>query len=98
PQSKAIQLTPMEAAVIQACDGERVAKEIAEQLMNDPLIECECEEDVYAILDRLVASGLISWQFEVPWTLCPPFGWHIDTNFFRQLEQIRDVATRNRAS
>jgi Lantibiotic dehydratase, N terminus len=98
PQGQPLQLTPQEAAVMRACDGERTAGEMAEQLVQDKPLGFEREEAVYAILQRLDQSGLISWRFDVPWALRPPYDWHIETNFWRRLERISDRAVRDRAT
>ncbi|HYP25639.1 MAG TPA: lantibiotic dehydratase, partial [Blastocatellia bacterium] len=97
PRGGAIQLTSREAAAMRLCDGEQPAKEIAARLTGDASLGFEREEDVYAVLDRLRASDLISWQFEVPWTLSPPHDWHIETNLFHRIERIGDAECRDRA-
>ena len=54
------------AAVIQACDGERTAHQIARQLRGDSSLEINGEQQVYRILEGLCEMGLIGWSIEVP--------------------------------
>lgn len=53
-------LSPVEAAALAACDGERTAAEIAGSL---PLPRVD---DGYLLLERLVEAGVLRWEFDVP--------------------------------
>jgi Lantibiotic dehydratase, N terminus len=84
-------LPPGQAAVLQLCDGERVAKDIAMDLLQTPATGLQSEEEVYQILDHLGGSGLISWSFEIP---VQP---NADRILRRQLERIDDERRRRPA-
>jgi hypothetical protein len=59
-------LAPVHAAVLRACDGERIAKDIAAELIGNPAGGLGSEEDVYNILGHFNKRGLIFWTFEIP--------------------------------
>ncbi|HEX8136905.1 MAG TPA: lantibiotic dehydratase [Pyrinomonadaceae bacterium] len=64
-------LSAEQALVLQACDGERLAKEIALDLISRRAAGLKTEADVYGVLDYLKQRGLISWTFEIPVKLHP---------------------------
>ena len=59
-------LAPAEAAVLACCDGRRAAADIARELVADHRGGLRKAEDVYLLLDRLVAKGILRWTLEVP--------------------------------
>ncbi len=59
-------LNPRHAAVLEACDGVRTAKEIALSLAGRPDSDFKNEAEVYAVLKILVSRGLIFWDFCIP--------------------------------
>jgi hypothetical protein len=84
-------LSPQEAAVLQACDGERTAREIAGRLLRDAALGLSLEAEVYQLLELFEGMGLIAWTLEVPVTL------HPDRVLRRALEKIEDEELRTRA-
>ena len=57
-------LTPADAAVLGACDGVLRACDVAASLRGREGLEQDA--DVFAALERLVASRLVVWKLEVP--------------------------------
>jgi lantibiotic biosynthesis dehydratase-like protein len=55
-----------QAAVIEACDGQKTAKQIAEAILRDSANDLRSEEGVYRFLDALESKGLISREIELP--------------------------------
>ena len=66
PFKKSIQLSPAQAAILQSCDGERTAEEIAIDLIYDSGSEINSEVEVFNFLSDSRDRGLITWAFEVP--------------------------------
>jgi len=66
-----IQLLPVQAAVLQACDGVRTAREIALSLLKSPGSKFRNEKEIYNILEFLRTCGAILWSLEVPFELRP---------------------------
>ncbi|HKG20273.1 MAG TPA: lantibiotic dehydratase, partial [Blastocatellia bacterium] len=97
PSERPATMTEKEAAIIEACDGLQIAKEMAKRIAADSSLKIRDEDEVYQILDRLDSRGLISWRFEVPWNLRVPSEWHIEANFRSRLECIGDRDIRRRA-
>jgi hypothetical protein len=60
------ELPPAYAALLAACDGETAASAIAAQLVATPDLELGSVEEVYELLDELVANRLVIWTLEVP--------------------------------
>lgn len=75
-----VPVTADERDVLRACDGERTAREIAGAVGGD----------VFAILDRLVAMGLVSWRLEVAPQL------HPERELQSRIERIGDAEVRAR--
>ncbi|GAB3183378.1 surfactin synthase thioesterase subunit [Micromonospora palomenae] len=62
PGRPPVPLSPVEAALLAAVDGCRPAY----QLVADPAVGLRRAEDGYALLDRLVARELITWDAALP--------------------------------
>ncbi|HEY0194604.1 MAG TPA: lantibiotic dehydratase [Kofleriaceae bacterium] len=52
--------------LIEACDGTRSARAIAEALAAEPGLELESPDEVYDLLDELAEARLVIWRLEVP--------------------------------
>jgi hypothetical protein len=91
PLEKPTTLTPKQAAVLQACDGQRIAREIAADLMRDPRSQISSEAELYRILEGMQAIGLVSWTLEVPLESRP------ERTLRRLLERIGDETLRRPA-
>jgi len=94
PVRKPLLLSSDEVAVLQACDGERTAKQIAAAINENPATELRGEQDVYQVLERLQELGAVSWKVEVPWTMRVPEEWQVELNLRRVLERIGDEHLR----
>jgi hypothetical protein len=87
PFKKNIQLSPVQAAILRLCDGERTAEEIAIDLIYDSGIEINSEVEVFNFLAELRDKGLITWAFEVP----------LKPNSERELRKLIDRIMDDRA-
>lgn len=87
------ELSPLQARVLSACDGDRTAQSIARTLLADTSLGLKGEAEVYAVLEDYVSRGLLLWRFEVPTVGRTTY---IDV-FRRQLERIEDAALRQQA-
>lgn len=70
PNGRSLNIAPMHAAVLEACDGERTAREIALELMKLTNSNFHAESEVYAILRQLAERHIIAWKFELPLEAC----------------------------
>lgn len=80
-----------QAALLQACDGERTAREVAETLLRTPALGFESHEQVYQLLEIFKGRGVIAWTFEVPLAVNP------DRRLRRILERVEDEDLRRPA-
>jgi hypothetical protein len=64
-------LPPAQAAILQRCNGESTAREIAKAVIAIPEFGVRTEGQVYGILQAAVSRGIISWAFEIPYCLYP---------------------------
>lgn len=71
PLKPPVRVSPAQAAVLQACTGERTAREIAADVCRSHPYELRGEAEVYKLLDQLIALGLIVWTLEVPFESHP---------------------------
>lgn len=60
------------ARVLAACDGATPAHELAARVLAMPDLELATADDVYGLLDDLVAEGVLLWTLEVPTKGGPP--------------------------
>lgn len=61
PSLGEVTFSSAEFAILQQCDGRRLAREIAADLVNQM-----DEKSVYEILERLDARGFVSWSLRIP--------------------------------
>lgn len=91
PSRPPLRLAARTAAVLQACDGQRTARQLAQELIQTGTAGLQSEAEVLAILEELLRSKLIVWAFELP----------LDTSPERQLrgllEGIEDEELRRPA-
>jgi hypothetical protein len=90
PLKGKVEISSAEALLIQACDGHQTAKQIAQSLMPDGAAGFDNQAQVLERLAELHDKGIIAWSLDVPWTLQPPFEWHIEQNLKRQIARIED--------
>jgi len=65
-QREPVRISKTEALALNACNGERTAKEIAGRIINDPSSEIRTEELAYTLLADLEMKGLIFWKPAIP--------------------------------
>jgi hypothetical protein len=86
---KALKIGEREAAILRGCDGERVAKAVAEEMVEQGVVGSTGE--VYRILEVLNSRGLITWTLDVALSL------HPERSLRRQLERVEDERLRTPA-
>ncbi|HEX8128484.1 MAG TPA: lantibiotic dehydratase [Pyrinomonadaceae bacterium] len=91
PGNGLLKLSEGEAAVVEACDGERTARDIALELMRVPTLGLGSEADVYRILESLKTKSVIAWTLEIP------VDRHGERKLRRLLERIEDEPLRESA-
>lgn len=69
PSGRPTMLTPKQAAVLRACDGERLACEIAASLRAETGLGFRTDEDVYKVIESLHVRGLVIRDFILPLTI-----------------------------
>lgn len=88
PARPPLKLSPKEAAVLNACNGELNAREIARSLLRDASLGFSDEAEIFTLLDRLRERDLIVWDLAVPIELYP------ERTLRRMLERIDDDTLR----
>jgi Lantibiotic dehydratase, N terminus len=63
---RSAKVLPVFAALVAACDGERSAHAIAEELCADASYELSGPDEVYELLGELVEKRLVVWSLEIP--------------------------------
>ncbi len=91
PYRRPLVLTPEQAAVVRACDGQTSACDIADELTWLGAPGLAGEQDVYAVLERLVRQQVITWDLDVPLGRDPAAGLRA------LLERVPDEAARQAA-
>jgi len=90
PLRKPIKLALHQAALLESCDGERTARDIAQHMIKTAVEEFKGEQDVYHMLESLHELGVISWKLEAPWSVRDRSEWHIEKNLRRAIDRIQD--------
>lgn len=91
PTSSAIVMPAKQTAVLKSCAGDRIAKEIVQDLLANTSLGYSSAEEIYAILEKLVADGLITWTIEVP------IGSHPERDVRALFERIEEEGIRRTA-
>jgi hypothetical protein len=66
PAQPALDLTRAEAAVLARADGRAPALQIAREAAADPSSGLRKADDVYLLLERMAARGILRWDFNLP--------------------------------
>ena len=90
--ARPVSLSPAQAAVFAACDGERTAREIAQALLSMPSSGLTSESDVFAVLEHLRATRRIFWTFEVS-----AEEWYPEHALRQQIERVGNLSARQTA-
>jgi hypothetical protein len=85
-------LTRAETAVLERADGRRTAERIASEAVADPLSGLRRADDVYLLLEQLVARGVLRWDFGIPVTR------DCEGLLGARIAQIGDPEVRSRAA
>jgi hypothetical protein len=91
PIDRTNELPPAFARLLAACDGERSAADIANELAADPDLELSGVEEVYELLGELVEQRLATWRIELPIAGVP------DASLRTVLARVDDAEPRQRA-
>jgi hypothetical protein len=86
-----LRLSAVEMAVVNACDGEQTAKDIAIRIASDSLIPINQEEEVYKLMESLQRQGILWWELEAPPDIRP------ERSLKLALERIKDDRLREQA-
>ena len=87
-----VKLTMKQAAILQACDGVRTARDVAAKVRRNPLAGVKSEAEVFTILAELEAAKRLTWTFEIPTE-----GVYPEQVLRQLLEGIEDEALRQQA-
>jgi hypothetical protein len=71
PYGKPSPLPPAQARLIARCDGRTTARDVARDLVSDPLAPFSTEEEVYRMIESLCEARMLSWALQVPPDLHP---------------------------
>jgi len=91
PGGGSLKISDQEATLIEACNGEDTARELASQLLRHPEYLFKSEEEVYQGLESLQARGFIAWTLEVP------VETHGEQNLRKLIDRIGDESLRQTA-
>ncbi|HEX3249208.1 MAG TPA: lantibiotic dehydratase, partial [Pyrinomonadaceae bacterium] len=71
PARPPLTLSAKQAAVLNACDGELSAREIARSLLRDASLGFGSEAEIFQLLDQLRERDFIVWELDLPIELYP---------------------------
>lgn len=86
-----VKVSPEHAAIVLACDGEKLACEIAAELMNRPNNKLRSVKEIYDALEMMHNRGLVVWALEAAMEM------HPEELLRKQLERIGDESLKNQA-
>lgn len=86
--SPPVSLTPGEAAVLAASNGELTAKEVAAVVRRDRSSGLMTDAEAYRVIEGLRARGFLGWGIELPSTLTP------EEELRRAVERVGDPPLR----
>lgn len=91
PLLGSLRLTPSEALLLQACDGNHTARQIAERLLRAGS-GFHSENQAYQLLREFAARRLVFWSFNIPMSPYP------EQALRRALQRIGDLELRRSAT
>lgn len=71
PFGKPLTLPEDQARLIARCDGLRLARDLAHELVSDPTVALATDEEVYRLIESLCKSRVLTWALQVPSDLHP---------------------------
>lgn len=91
PGGASVRISDPEATLIEACDGEHTARELATCLLRRPDCHWQSEDEVFRSLESLRARGFIAWTLEVP------LSTEGERNLRKLIDRIGDESLRQTA-
>lgn len=91
PMEAPAEVSHVYATILQQCDGERNARDIAHDLLGDPTLGLQSEDEVYKALAELRDKRLVAWALDLPVEL------HPEHRLQRILERVEDEGLRDAA-
>jgi hypothetical protein len=89
PMEAPLKLSAAQAALIQLCDGNHTAREIAQELIALYPDEIKSEAELYGLLEYMQIRSVILWTLEVP------FGPHPEETLRNLLKRIGNEGLRS---
>jgi hypothetical protein len=86
-----VPLTQKQAALLQVCDGNQTARQIAENLVRLPASGFRAEGEVYQALEEFATRRMVFWSFNIP------RGPHPERALRTELQRIEDLHQRRSA-
>ena len=71
PAGNPTPIPPIYATILNKCNGEKTARQIALEVLQTTGSGLSSETQVYAILKQMCAGKVLSWKFELPYTRHP---------------------------
>jgi Lantibiotic dehydratase, N terminus len=71
PFGKPLVLTQPQARLLALCHGQRIARDLARDLIADPAVPLATEEEVYRLIAELCKLRVLTWVLQVPPELHP---------------------------
>jgi hypothetical protein len=81
-------LSPIQAAILRECGGEKTARDIALEILAVPDTSLSSENEVYEVLKQLKSRRVISWTLEIPYDV------HPERWLRRLLQRVEDESLR----
>ena len=91
PAKKPTSLSAGHATILEACDGNHTARQIAARVMAQSLDGMKSEAEVFEVLRQMEANDLITWKLEARVDACP------EQSLREQFERIGDPHLRAEA-
>lgn len=71
PFGKPVVLPHLQACLLALCEGHRIARDLARELIADPAVPLSTEEEVYRLIEELCRARVLTWALQVPPELYP---------------------------
>ena len=91
PGGSSFRISDQEAMLLEACNGEDTARELAAEVLGRPGCAFKSEDEVFQGLESLCATGLIAWTLEVP------LATDGERNLQKLIDRIGDASLRQAA-
>jgi hypothetical protein len=71
PAGNPAPIPPLYATILNKCNGEKTARQIALEVLKTPGSGLSSEPQVYGVLQQMCTRKILSWKFELPYSLHP---------------------------